>query len=58
MFRMHVLWHMQKWLEIACKMGFLLARKISMFDAPIRSVLVIFFQQNFQDIILAPSKAD
>ena len=31
---MHVLWRMQKWLEIACKMGFLLARKISMFDAP------------------------
>jgi hypothetical protein len=33
---MHVLWCMQNWLEIACKIGFLLTWKKSMFDAPNR----------------------
>ena len=39
---MHVLWHLQVRLKIACRMGDLLAQNNIMFDVPNGLVMVIF----------------
>jgi hypothetical protein len=45
---MHVFWRMQKWLEIACKMGFLLAWKISCLTHPMGRFWSVFFKETFR----------
>jgi hypothetical protein len=45
---MHVLWRMQKWLEIACKMGFLLRGKFQCLTHPMGRFWSMLFKETFR----------